>query len=169
MIKGLISIVIPTYNGEKYIRDCLESIEKQEVNHEVIVVDDISSDKTVEIAKNMGAKIIINDIHKGQVASKNTGIKNMNGEYFVTIDQDDRLKPDALINLLTELNTCKSIPGISLKTNTLGLILSYSENTKCCLMTCQLSSFIIPASVNVRRVFVITFPFISEIEWCAHH
>lgn len=104
MIKNLVSIVIPTYNGEKWIEDCLESISSQQVPHEVIVVDDISADRTVEIAENAGARVIINDVHRGQVAGKNTGIQAMLGEYFLTIDQDDRLKPDALKNLLGELN-----------------------------------------------------------------
>lgn len=103
MTKGLISIIVPTFNGENYIDECLSSIEKQTVPHEVIVVDDLSCDKTVEIARNMGAKVIVNDVHKGQVAGKNTGIRNMNGEFFVTIDQDDRFKPDILKELLKEL------------------------------------------------------------------
>ena len=105
MIKGLVSVVIPTYNGEQFIKDCLLSISKQKVPHEVIVIDDISTDKTAEIAKEMGAKVLINEVHKGQVAGKNTGIQNMEGEYFVTIDQDDRFKDDALLNLVNELET----------------------------------------------------------------
>lgn len=103
MTKDLISIIIPTYNGEIFIRECLKSIAMQTVPHEIIIVDDMSQDKTVYIAKEMDAKVIVNDVHKGQVAGKNTGILNMEGEYFLTIDQDDRLKPDALMNLLNEI------------------------------------------------------------------
>ena len=47
-MSDLISIVIPTYNGEKYIKECIESIQKQNMNTEIIVVDDISTDKTVD-------------------------------------------------------------------------------------------------------------------------
>ena len=104
MIRELVSIVIPTYNGEKWLGDCLKSISVQKVPHEVIVVDDLSTDRTVEIAQKSGARVIVNDVHKGQVAGKNTGIHEMNGEFFLTIDQDDRLKPDALQTLLEELN-----------------------------------------------------------------
>ena len=103
MIKGLVSIVIPTYNGEQYIRECLESISLQNRPHEILVIDDLSTDKTVDIASEMGANVIIHDVHKGQIAGKNTGIKKMNGEYFFTVDQDDRLKPDALSILVEEL------------------------------------------------------------------
>lgn len=108
MIKDLISIIIPTYNGENYIRDCLSSIEKQGIPHEVIIVDDLSTDGTIGIAREIGARIIVNDVHKGQVAGKNTGILNMKGEFFVTIDQDDRFKPDALKLLLEELESSRS-------------------------------------------------------------
>ena len=103
MSNDFITVVIPTYNGEAFIRECLQSISIQKVPHEVIVVDDISTDNTTVIASEMGAYVIINDIHRGQVAAKNTGIRNMSGNYFLTIDQDDRLKPDALENLLGEI------------------------------------------------------------------
>lgn len=105
MTKDLISIVIPTYNGEAFIRECLQSISVQEVPHEVIVVDDLSKDRTAAIAGEAGARVIVNDVHKGQVAGKNTGILQMRGEYFLTIDQDDRLKPGALADLLNELKS----------------------------------------------------------------
>ncbi len=104
MIKDMVSIVIPTYNGEAFIKECLESIAAQSVPHEVIVVDDMSTDKTAHIAAEMGARVIANDSRKGQVAGKNTGIRNMRGEYFLTIDQDDRLKPNALAVLLDEMS-----------------------------------------------------------------
>ena len=65
-MQDLISVIIPSYNGEKYIKECIESIQKQNMNTEIIVVDDISTDKTVEIARGMGCKVIVNTEHKGQ-------------------------------------------------------------------------------------------------------
>lgn len=103
MSNDLISIVIPTYNGEKYIKECIESIQKQNMNTEIIVVDDISSDKTVEIACSLGCKIIVNNLHKGQVAGKNTGIREAKGKYWLTIDQDDMLADGALAKLVDEM------------------------------------------------------------------
>lgn len=99
----LISITIPTYNGEKYIKECIESIYAQNMNTEIIVVDDLSTDRTREIAKAMGCRVIVNEVHKGQVAGKNTGIKASKGEYWLTIDQDDKLVPGALKKLYDEL------------------------------------------------------------------
>ncbi len=99
----LISVVIPSYNGEKYIKECIESIQSQDVSHEIIVIDDISTDKTVEIARQMGARVIVNDVHKGQVAGKNTGIREAKGNYWLTIDQDDMLTEGALKRLVEEM------------------------------------------------------------------
>ncbi len=98
----LISIVIPTYNGEKYIAECIESIKAQNMNVEIIVVDDISTDKTVQIARDLGCRVIVNDVHKGQVAGKNTGIREAKGDFWLTIDQDDKLRAGALQTLISE-------------------------------------------------------------------
>lgn len=99
----LISVVIPSYNGEKYIKECIESIQAQDFPHEIIVIDDISTDKTAEIARQMGARVLVNDVHKGQVAGKNTGIREARGNYWLTIDQDDKLRPGALRQLYEEM------------------------------------------------------------------
>lgn len=99
----VISVIIPSYNGEKYIKETIESIQTQNFPHEIIVVDDISTDKTVEIAKEMGCKVIVNNEHKGQMAGKNTGIKASTGNYWLTIDQDDLLVDGALQALYDEM------------------------------------------------------------------
>lgn len=102
-MQNRISVVIPTYNGEKYLRECIESIRNQNMNTEIIVIDDISTDNTVEIAKSMGCRVIVNDVHKGQVAGKNTGIRAAQGEYWFTIDQDDMVADGALQKLYEEM------------------------------------------------------------------
>lgn len=101
-MQELISVIVPTYNGGKYIQECIESIQNQKLNTEIIVIDDISTDNTVDIARKMGARVIINEVHKGQVAGKNTGIREAKGEYWLTIDQDDKLTDGALQYLLNE-------------------------------------------------------------------
>ena len=99
----LISVVIPTYNGEKYIKDCIESIQSQHFPHDIIVIDDISTDRTVEIARSMGCRVIVNTEHKGQMAGKNTGRREAKGNYWLTIDQDDMLVNNALQMLYDEM------------------------------------------------------------------
>ena len=102
-MSDLISIIIPTYNGEKYIKDCIKSIQNQNMNTEIIVIDDISDDKTIEIAKSLNCRIIINKTRQGQIIAKNTGIKEAKGKYWLTIDQDDILAKNALKKLVYEI------------------------------------------------------------------
>jgi glycosyltransferase involved in cell wall biosynthesis len=89
LINGMISIIIPTLNEEKYIGACLQSIKNQtsKTKYEIIVVDSDSTDKTKEIAKSMGA-LVINTEHKGVSASKNLGAASANGEILCFIDAD---------------------------------------------------------------------------------
>lgn len=104
----LISITIPAYNGSKYIAECIKSIQSQNMPTEIIVIDDLSTDNTAEIVKSMGCQVIINDVHKGQVAGKNTGIRASKGEYWLTIDQDDMLTDGALGRLYSEFQKDKT-------------------------------------------------------------
>ncbi|TRZ49440.1 MAG: glycosyltransferase [Dehalococcoidia bacterium] len=83
----LVSIVIPTYNSEKTLVKCLESIKNQTYqNIEVIIVDKYSIGKTIEIAKNYGVKVIQGYFNKPE--ARNVGILNSNGEYVFVADSD---------------------------------------------------------------------------------
>lgn len=95
----LITIVVPVYNVEKYIRKCLESIINQTYkNIEIILVDDGSIDncgKICEEYKNKDNRITV--IHKengGLSDARNVGIDNSNGEYICFIDSDDYVTND---------------------------------------------------------------------------
>lgn len=102
-MQDLVSVIIPSYNGEKYILETIKSIQNQDFPHEIIVIDDISTDKTAKIAEEMGCRVIVNKEHKGQVAGKNTGIREAKGNYWLTIDQDDMLVEGALRKLYNEM------------------------------------------------------------------
>jgi glycosyltransferase involved in cell wall biosynthesis len=86
-----ISVIIPTYNEESVILECLKSLEKQSLkNFEVIVVDDGSTDKTLEKLKNLKiSKIkILQQEHKGPGAGRNLGAKHAGGDILVFVDAD---------------------------------------------------------------------------------
>lgn len=91
----LISIIIPVYNGEREIEKCLSSIFDQTYkNYEVVVVNDGSTDKTLEILKKYKEKYkrkvnIINQKNKGQAVARNNGIKKVKGKYITFLDADD--------------------------------------------------------------------------------
>ena len=106
----LISIIIPTYNCEKYVDDCIQSVLKQlQDNYELIIVDDGSSDGTQSILqkyKKIKHNIkIIYIPHKGVSVAKNIGLDNAIGQYVTFVDCDDCLENNFLIKnkfLLTE-------------------------------------------------------------------
>lgn len=92
-----ISIVVPTYNEEKNIQDCLESIFRQKYPKdklEVLVIDDNSTDRTLEIAKKFPVKILISGKKHGEI-SKMTGFKAAKGEYCMYLDADNELANDS--------------------------------------------------------------------------
>lgn len=89
----LVSIVIPTYNSERTLERCLESIKKQIYkNIQLIIVDGGSKDKTVNIAKEYGAEIHIL-IKRGRSRQTNYGMKVSKGKYVYRVDHDVILDP----------------------------------------------------------------------------
>lgn len=95
----LISVIIAMYKGEKYIRECIESVQNQDyINIEVILVDDGSPDKCGKIAdfykKNDSRIKVIHQINSGVSVSRNNALKLANGEYICIVDQDDVLSKD---------------------------------------------------------------------------
>lgn len=97
----LISVIIPAYNTEKYIEKCIDSVLSQSHESlEVIVVDDGSNDNTVNIVKDMMIKdnrlSLVCQQHQNASIARNKGMEIAKGEYYVFIDADDILLPDAL-------------------------------------------------------------------------
>lgn len=94
----LVSIVIPVYNGENYMREAIDSALGQTYkNIEVIVVNDGSKDRTDEIARSYGDKIRYFKKENGGVSTAlNLAIKNMKGEYFSWLSHDDVYLPEKI-------------------------------------------------------------------------
>ena len=96
-----VSIIIPAYNVENYIEDCLESILNQTyTNIEVIIVNDGSTDGTLEKITPYADKdkriIILNQENQGVSATRNNGIEIAKGEYFAFFDADDYIPQNAI-------------------------------------------------------------------------
>lgn len=87
-----LSIIVPTYNEEKYIGQCLESIinefKNTKLTYELIVVDNCSTDKTIEIARKFPAKILINRKRGNPSASRNLGALNAKYAVLCFVDGD---------------------------------------------------------------------------------
>lgn len=93
-----ISIIIPVYNVERYLRDCLDSLVEQDLNgtFEVIVVDDGSTDSSGDIAESYSCLSNFTVIHQangGLSAARNAGLRVANGAYIMFIDSDDKIAP----------------------------------------------------------------------------
>lgn len=100
----LISVIIPTYNCGKYIREALEGVFNQTYkNYEVLVIDDGSTDNTKEVLKEYEQKIkYFYQENKGLSITRNRGIKEAQGELIALLDSDDIWLPEKL-ELQTDL------------------------------------------------------------------
>lgn len=97
----LISVIIPVYNGEKYLEKCVSSVLNQPYkNIEVICINDGSTDKSVEVLKEISERDervhIINQVNEGVASARNKGIMSAKGEYVAFLDQDDIWVPNAV-------------------------------------------------------------------------
>lgn len=106
--KPLVTIVIPVFNGEKYIREAIESALGQTYeNIEIIVVDDGSIDHTAEICSSFGAAIrYVYKTNGGVASAVNLGIKMMRGEYFSWLSHDDVYYPNKIERQIEIVLSC---------------------------------------------------------------
>lgn len=109
------SIIVPVYNVENYIRECLESIKSQTYkDYEVIIVNDGTKDNSIEIAKEYPFKII-NQKNQGLSVARNTGVKHAKGEYILFLDSDDYLEKDTLKEIEKSLGNTPDIVRFQIK------------------------------------------------------
>lgn len=112
MTEELISIIVPAYNASKYIEKCLNSILSQTYkNFEIIVVNDGSTDNTLDILKKCSEQSdkikIVAQKNKGVSAARNNGLEHAKGQYIAFVDADDTLEQEFLERMyykLKELN-----------------------------------------------------------------
>lgn len=89
-----ISVVVPCYNAEQYLRETLESIGSQTVRpHEVLVVDDGSTDESLRIAEEWGAKVHSNPENKGIGYTRQKGLEMAEGSHVAFLSSDDAYDP----------------------------------------------------------------------------
>jgi glycosyltransferase involved in cell wall biosynthesis len=90
-----VTVVVPCYNSERYIARCIKSILKQTVKpSQIIVVDDGSSDRTVQIAKRFPIEIVQHGYNKGLAEARNTGIREAKGDIIFFVDSDCEMYPN---------------------------------------------------------------------------
>lgn len=116
-----ISIIVPCYNGEKYIRETLDCLQKQTIDDwECIIVNDGSTDNSLEILKEYAAKDsrykYIDKENGGPAIARNTAIAASSGKYILPLDADDLIAPfyaEKAIDYLETHSNCKVVYGIA--------------------------------------------------------
>jgi glycosyltransferase involved in cell wall biosynthesis len=118
----LLSIIIPVYNVEPYLAECLDSVFSQDniAVCEVIIVNDGSTDGSVSIIERYQKKypelIVVHQENKGLSGARNTGINCAKGDYLYFLDSDDFLLQDAVSNILNKIKeTTAEIIGFNAK------------------------------------------------------
>lgn len=97
-----ISIIIPAYNEEKYLRDCLEHVFAQSINAEVLVVDNASVDTTAIIARSFMGVTLLHEPTAGVNHARQLGLSRATGDLIAFVDADTLMPPDWLEKAVAE-------------------------------------------------------------------
>ena len=123
----MISTVILSKNEEKNIKDCLESI--CQLADEIILIDDNSADKTLEIAKKFGAKVITHSLNNNFAQQRNFGLEKTKGEWVLFLDADERVTPELRAEIFNFQFPISNYDGFYLKRQDFfgGRVLKHGE------------------------------------------
>ncbi len=116
--QAIISIIIPVYNVEEYIIDCLRSVVEQDVIMEILLIDDCGRDNSIAVAQSYLEaqpklrpeqwRIIKHEKNRGLSAARNTGMDAASGKYIYFLDSDDYLPANSLKSLLDKAERQKA-------------------------------------------------------------
>lgn len=122
-MKVRFSILMPAYNREKYARQAIDSVLSQDfTDYEVFVIDDGSTDQTLQVLESYGARIkVLQQRNQGPEVARNKAAALANGEYLVLLDSDDLLLPGALAAYDRIIRTFDSPPLI------IGSLISFQD------------------------------------------
>ena len=101
-MEALVSIIMPTYNSQRFITHTIQSVLKQtHTNWELIIIDDASNDDTLSIVNNYASnnsniKVFQNKMNQGAAVTRNKGIEEAQGDFIAFLDSDDLWKPHKL-------------------------------------------------------------------------
>lgn len=102
----LVSVIIPAFNVEAYLRRCIQSLENQNYeNIEIFIIDDGSKDGTLNVANELkksfaNIKIFSNAENRGQATARNVGLENAKGKYIMFLDADDTYDNNSILSIV---------------------------------------------------------------------
>lgn len=105
LLQPLISIVIPVFNGEEFVKNCIESVMKQTLKEvQIIIIDDGSEDHTLEILNKLAAEdkriTVIHQDNSGVSKARNVGLQAVTAEWVLFVDADDTIAADYCASML---------------------------------------------------------------------
>ena len=172
----LVSVIIPCYNGEKYICECIRSVTSQTYkNIEIIIINDASEDETltrIQQFSDYRIKVLSNSKRKGIAYSLNKGIKNARGKYIARLDSDDVMLPHRIrkqVDFLEEENGIDFVGSNHFVINEIGLRISYaiyperSEEIELCRFI--FNPFSHP-TMMLRRSILLQYMYNEEYSYC---
>lgn len=166
MKEAIVSVIMPTYNCAAYIEKAIDSVQEQEVDWELIIIDDASEDSTEEIVQayleDNRIRYYRNDRNMGVSYSRNTGVSYAKGEYIAFLDADDWWEADKLkkqLELMKKKNAVLCYTGRKLYSNE-GWDLQKSIHVKDSITYQQLlcNNSIACSSVLMKREIALEFP-----------
>ena len=112
----MLSIIIPVYNAEKYLKECINSVLRQKLeDYEVILVDDGSTDSSLKICRSYESKNsrvkVLHQTNQGVSSARNSGIKQANGDWLTFIDSDDVIDDTFFLQFNKSPKSCDLIVG----------------------------------------------------------
>ncbi len=113
----LVSVIIPIFNGRKFIRECLQSVLGQEYPHlEIIAIEDGSERDSEDIVRRFPAVTYVRQRNKGNAVARNNGIAMSRGAYIAFLDCDDmydRSKTTTQIRYFADHSACRAVSGLT--------------------------------------------------------
>lgn len=176
-----VSIIIPTYNVEAYITECLESVAQQTYQGEMecLIVDDCGTDRSIALAEifirsyqgGIIFKIIHHEHNKGLSAARNTGVEKAVGDYVFFLDSDDAILPETIEEMVKVVREhplvemvqggMASMKGLTLDDFTSKELPAYTDNAEWIVRNMLLSLPISSCNRLIKREFltnnIITF------------
>jgi glycosyltransferase involved in cell wall biosynthesis len=110
-VASLAAVVIPVHDGARFLADALGSVAEQDLDLEVVVVDDGSTDSSAAIAQDLGVTCI-RQPHLGPAAARNAGIEASTAPFIVFLDADDLIPPGAVARQLAYLEAHPGTDGV---------------------------------------------------------
>lgn len=140
-----LSVIVPVYNTEKYLAECIDSILAQSFqDFELILVDDGSKDNSEKICDEYAttdSRIhVIHQPNGGVTAARSNGVKNAKGEWITFVDADDTIPEDSLENLMAATGSMTDIVIARYDDRTYPESLSLEEYRRCCISGRQVHS-----------------------------